>query len=362
MSSKIRWGIIGTGTVASNFAADFVHTTDSELVAITSRNLDRAKSFASKLGAPQAYDNYAEMLANGSVDIVYIATPHHRHKADCLQAFEAGKAVLCEKPFTLNSNEAKSIISAAKKHNVFCMEAMWMRCMPLIQKAKQHIEQGDIGKLQHIRAEFGYPAEFSPDSRFYDLEQGGGSLLDRGIYTIALAFHMLGKPVKISGDARIGTTGVDESSCYQLTFENGTTAELCSTLRGYASNEAILSGGEGYLKLHAPFYRPEHLSMHTGSPPTTGSVSAGCDSFKTNKIIQKLKRVLDPIASRLSSGQHHLEKIPGNGYQFEIDEASQCLQQGLKESPLVPLADSLAILETMDELRLQWGLKYPQET
>ncbi|MCA9211488.1 MAG: Gfo/Idh/MocA family oxidoreductase [Planctomycetales bacterium] len=360
MSEKVRWGIAGTGTVAGNFASDFVHAPRAELVACCSRSQQTADSFGRQWNIEKTFGQYKDMLADPGVDVVYVAVPHHVHKQYCLQAFEAGKAVLCEKPFALNETEARDIVQAARSKNVFCMEAMWMRCMPLLHRVTERIKAGEIGDVTHIHAEFGYPTDFDPMSRFFDLNQAGGSLLDRGIYTIALAYHILGKPVSVTGEANIGKTGVDESSCYRLEFESGATADLCSTLTGYAANAAVIAGTQGVLTMHAPFYRPELISVKRGGGARK-IVSALCDGNRSGKLAQKIERIVRPFLLRISGTQCERQPIAGHGYQYEIDEVSRCLSQRQTESSAVPHDDTLGILNVMDKLRAQWKLKYPQE-
>lgn len=364
MTRKIRWGIIGTGTVAHDVAQSFSQVADAELAAVGSRSLQSAQSFASRFHINQVYGSFAELLQDDRLDVIYIATPHHRHKDDCLQCFAAGKAVLCEKPFTLNATEAEQVIVAARASELFCMEAMWMRFIPLIRDLKQRLDQGEIGDIQMLKADFGYPTGFDPQSRFFSLEQGGGSLMDRGIYTLSLAFHLIGHPTHVDSMASIGATGVDHQSAYLLRFKQGALANLSSTLTSHGSNEAMIMGSQGQIRIHDPFYRPSKMTLKTFQKPALSTQPAHPglkQKLKQNAVLQHLQQKASALLGKLSGGKTITQSFAGNGYQFEIEEVTRCLQRGETESKIMPLDETLAILQTMDAMRKQWGVRYPQE-
>lgn len=244
-----------------------------------------------------------------------------------------------------------------------------MRFNPLIQETKKRIEEGELGEIRSLGADFGYPARYDPQSRLFNLQYGGGALLDRGVYTLSLANYLLGQPEKIHSHAAIGESGVDTQSAYLLSYASGAVAELSATLETLGTNEAVLSGTRGQLRIHDPFYRPDRLGLRwVSSPGATDNREAGASALK-NRLkkalqkpsVQKLRRRIQPLSSLLNRGQHISSIFPGNGYQFELNEVTRCLQQGLTESEVMPLGDSLAVLENMDAMRREWGLIYPQE-
>ena len=366
MSNRIRWGILGTGTVARDVARSFALVPDAELAAVGSRNLDTAQAFASRFGIPKAYGSYDELLADDSIDVVYIATPHDRHRDDCLKCFDAGKAVLCEKPFTLNAAQALEVVSAAREKRLFCMEAMWMRFIPLVRKVRELVDAGEIGHVQMVKADFGYPTWYDPENRFFNLARGGGSLMDRGIYTLSLARFLLGDHENLKSSATIGPTGVDHQSACLLEYPNGAIADLSSTLVTWGTNEAVIMGTKGQIRIHDPFYRPSRVSVKHFDEPCAPVESLGDNGGLTQKLkesalVNRLQRMATPLLDRLRGGRAISHPFPGSGYQFEIEEVTQCLQRGETESSIMPLDDTLAIMETMDEMRASWGMRYPQE-
>ncbi len=365
MGKKIRWGILGTGTVARDVARSFAYVNDAELAAVGSRSLDTARAFAARFGIAKAYGSYDELLADGDIDVVYIATPHDRHRDDCLKCFDAGKAVLCEKPFTLNAAQALEVISTAREKNLFCMEAMWMRFIPLIRRVRELVDAGEIGHVQMIKADFGYPTWYDPENRFFSLNRGGGSLMDRGIYTLSLARFLLGDHENMKSSATIGPTGVDHQSACLLEYPNGAIADLSSTLTTYGTNEAVVMGTRGQIRIHDPFYRPSRISLKPFDEPCapTASLDGGGlkQRLKENPLISKLQRAASPLIGLLRGSKAISQPFPGSGYQFEIEEVTQCLQRGETESSIMPLDETLAIMETMDEMRFSWGMRYPQE-
>jgi predicted dehydrogenase len=371
MSKTIRWGILGTGLIAREFAQGLRSVADAQLLAIGSRTLATADECARQLGVPRAYGSYEDLLKDADVDVVYVATPHTRHKEDCLLCLEAGKAVLCEKPFTINAQEAREIIALAKEKQLFCMEAMWMRFMPLMQKVKEMINSGVIGEVRMITADFGYPSAYNPENRFFNLQLGGGALLDRGVYPLSLAFYILGEPAHIVSQAGIGQTGVDEQAAIILSYPQGQLAVLSTTLRGETSNEAAIIGTRGKITIHPPFYRPHKISLKQFPELTAASASSYkspglkqklVSSVKQNSILKRLYLQVDNLSPFMGKqGTNIFAPYDGNGYNYEAAEVVRCLQNGQKESKIMPLDETLKIMETMDAIRSQWNLKYPQD-
>jgi predicted dehydrogenase len=337
------------------------------LLAVGSRSQEGAEAFAQEYALSRAYGSHASLLQDKDIDIVYIATPHFRHHKDCLAVLAAGKAVMCEKPFALNAQQVGEVIVSARGKKLFCMEAMWMRFNPLIQEAKKYIEQGALGEVRSLRVDFGYPAFYDPQSRLFNLEYGGGALLDRGVYTLSLANYLLGRPEKIQSHAAIGPSDVDTQSAYLLSYADGAVAELSATLESAGTNEAVIAGTAGQLRIHDPFYRPSRLSLRKIAAPEAPSadqsngLTGGLKGLLKRPGVQKLRRRMQPLSGLLEGGKKISSPFLGNGYQFEIAEATCCLQQGLTESNIMPLDDSLAVMQDMDGMRRTWGMIYPQE-
>ncbi|MGD1856607.1 MAG: Gfo/Idh/MocA family protein [Leptolyngbyaceae cyanobacterium] len=359
MSQMIRWGVLGTGTVASQFIEGLKAVPNAQLWAIGSRTLEKAQNFASMFNVPKAYGSYEDLVHDPDVDVVYIATPQTRHKSDSILCLSAGKAVLCEKPFTVTSQEARDVMAVAQQQQVFCMEAMWMRFMPLIQEVRRLLQQGEIGRVRLLTADFGYPTEFDPKNRFFNPDLGGGALLDRGVYPLSLAFLLLGKPSRVSGQPCIGETGVDDQSAVVLSYDNGAMAVLHSTLRTYSSNTAVITGTRGKITIQAPFYKPEHivLTRFSEQPVVVTSQKAAIATGWKQSLVDKLKqnRWLKTLAKlRKEKSQHIYRGLAGNGYNYEAAEVVKCLQSGKLQSDLMPLSETIEIMETMEVLINQW--------
>ncbi|MBE9069694.1 Gfo/Idh/MocA family oxidoreductase [Leptolyngbya cf. ectocarpi LEGE 11479] len=362
MSTIIRWGILGTGTVATQFIEGLQSISDAQLWAIGSRTLDKAQKFANIFNAPKAYGSYEELVQDPDIDVVYIATPQTRHKADSMLCLNAGKAVLCEKPFTVTSQEAREVMAVARQQKLFCMEAMWMRFMPLIQEVRRLIRAGEIGEVRLLTADFGYPTEFDPKNRFFNLELGGGALLDRGVYPLSLAFMLLGKPQQISGEPCIGKTGVDDQSAMILRYANGAMAILHSTLHTYSSNEALIVGTQGKIAIKEPFYKPESITItrFSGKPVVVTSQQKTIEVGWKRSIINQLKQnqLIKTLAKfRKEKSKSIGQRLSGNGYNYEATEVVKCLQAGKLESDLMPLSETIEIMETIESLLLQWHQK-----
>lgn len=371
MSSKPRWGIVGTGRIASEFARGLQAVEAGNLVAVASRDATRAAEFARSLGtAPAvnvaAYGSYQELFRDSNVDVVYIATPHVCHHNDALAALQAGKHVLCEKPFTMNAEQAIEVIEAARARQLFCMEAMWMRCMPLVGQLREWLRGGKFGTPCTLHVEFGVPTLFDPDNRFFNPALGGGALLDRGVYAISLAVWLFGEPMQVMAHSHIGKTGVDEHTSLLVTFSNGNCLTASCSLRSQLSNRAVLDGAEGKGVLHEPFFRPTQLSFaptpmpgspseHVGTPSRAKRVLRG---VKDSALMQKLRARWTPTLRQLLARheERHIMPIVGNGYGYEALEVARCLRDGKLESPLMPWDETLTVMRTLDAARRQIGL------
>ena len=326
-NTPIRWGILSTGRIARAFAAALKLLPDAKLVAVGSRSRTSADEFAITYDVPRAYGSYEALAADPEVDIIYIGTPHPLHAENTRLCLEAGKHVICEKPFAMNAAQTEAMISLARAKGLFLMEAMWTRFIPAVARAKQMLDQGALGKVWMMSGTFCFRAPFNPKSRLYAPELGGGSLLDVGVYVLSFASWLFGQPKSIQSSAHIGSTGVDERAVMQLVYEGGELAALMSAVSLKAPIEVLLAGTEGYLTIHEPFYKAQQFTI----TPVEGE------------------------------GQTYTLPYEGNGYQFEAIEAMRCLRAGLLESPTMPLAETLSVMRTMDTIRGQWGLKYPNE-
>ena len=349
----IRWGFLGCGLVAHDVAEDFALVGEATIHAVAARRIESARAFSQRFGVPVVHDSLDALLGDPDIDIVYIATPHHLHRDHCLAALRAGKPTLCEKPFTTDAASAAEVIDAAREQGLFCMEAMWTRFFPAIRRIKALTGAGELGELQWLSADFGYPTWRDPASRFFDPSQAGGALLDRGVYALSLAQHLLGEPEAIATLATHGETGVDEQSACLLRFPNGALAQLGATLNGLTGNTAILTGTKGRLQILEPFYRPERFAIEYASAAEPAGRGGG-SRLARHPALKKLRRRLAPVLKARLRGQRYTHRWPGNGYQFEIAEACRCLREELTESPVMPLADTLAVMRMIDTIRSHW--------
>jgi predicted dehydrogenase len=328
MEKKVCWGIIGTGFIANKFAEALQFLPENELVAVGSRASATAKKFGRAFGIPHQHNSYNKLANDPDIDVVYIATPHPFHKENTVLCLKAGKAVLCEKPFAVNSSQAQQMIDVARDGKLFLMEAMWTRFLPIIVKVREWLGQGLIGPVRFLQADFGFKGSENPKGRLLNPELAGGALLDVGVYTVALASMVFRKqPLKVTGLAHIGQTGVDEQSAMLLNYRDGQLAVLSCSIRTQTPQEAVIAGTEGMIRIHSPFWSA-----------TTATISIEGKEDETVKIPHEC-----------------------NGFEYEAREVMQCLRAGKLESDIMPLNESLSIVKTMDEIRAQWGLKYPME-
>ncbi len=328
MDKKIKWGILSTGHIAGKFADALVLLPGAELAAVASRDMDSAKKFAEKYQIPKAYARYQELADDPDIDVVYIGTPHAFHLENSVMCMRKGKAVLCEKAFAINADEAREMVRVAKEENVFLMEAMITRHIPLIKKVLAWISESLIGEVRMVKASRCARGEFSLGGRHLNPALGGGSLLDVGIYVISFASMIFGKsPVESIGLSHIGDWGSDEQGVAILKYDKGEIADLSFALRTVAVNDAYIFGTEGYIKVHDVFAVPTKASLF---------------------INKQEKEVIE-------------EPLIGNALNYEAKEVMRCLKEGLKESPLMPLEESIQIMEIMDHIRKPWGLVYPND-
>ncbi|WP_257455705.1 Gfo/Idh/MocA family protein [Archangium lipolyticum] len=358
MRNTIRWGILGTGRIAGLFAQGLREIPDARLVAVGSRSRQSADAFAREHGAARAHGSYEELVRDAEVDVVYVATTNNAHRDNCLLALEHGKAVLCEKPFTLDAAEATAVVEAARARGLFCMEGMWMHCVPVMRELESLVRQGAIGDVRMLTAQLGFPVEFDARHRLFDPALGGGALLDLGVYPLALALRLMGKPTRITSQAVLGKTGVDEQCTVLLEFPEGRQAAITTSIRNRTTNDAALMGTEGMIHLHEPIYRPETLSLvrapRQGGARTASRVRGyaerlGLDRIARHPRVRDVRELLQLVrAERVTS------RVLGNGYAHEALEVMRCLREGLKESPLMPLDESVELMRTVDAIRREW--------
>ncbi|MFC8846607.1 MULTISPECIES: Gfo/Idh/MocA family protein [unclassified Micromonospora] len=319
-----RWGILATGHIAGRFAEDLRHVPGAELVAVGSRTPEAARSFADRHGAQRAYGSWAELAADDEVDAIYVATPHAAHHEATMTCLAAGRAVLVEKPFTLDLADSAELVGAARARGVFLMEAMWMRTNPLILRVVELLADGAIGQVTGVQADFGVAGPFAPESRMRARALGGGALLDLGVYPVSLAHLLLGVPQHVRAWAKIGPEEVDENTGIVFGYDSGAVATLSCGMIGATPLVASITGTAGRIELPAPFFRPPSATLHrAGAEPET-------------------------IPADLTGG----------GYQYEAIEVQRCLAAGLTESPLVPHATTLEVMALLDDIRTQIGVHY----
>jgi len=324
MTRIIRWGILGTGRIARDFASGLRATPDAVLAAVGSRSVDSAASFASAFEVPLVFGSYEELVACPGIDIIYIATPHPMHAANAILALRAGKAVLCEKPFAMNRREAGEMVALARAKNLFLMEAMWTRFMPALAEVKRIIASGEIGKVTQLHADFGFSATPDPAHRVNDPTLGGGALLDLGIYPLSIACALLGQVETVQAQAIMGETGVDLTTAFTMRHAGGTLSVCSCSLRARAPSELVVSGTRGSVRMHRMFHMAESITVDLLDGPSR--------TISTPWI--------------------------GNGYAHEAIEAGRCLREGLLESPAMTHDDTLAIMGLLDTIRKQIGLRY----
>ncbi|MFZ5846801.1 MAG: Gfo/Idh/MocA family protein [Actinomycetota bacterium] len=322
----VRWGILATGKIATSFAEELRHLPDAELAAVASRDLSRAEAFAARHGSPgstRAYGSYAELVADDRVDVVYVASPHALHHEHTMLAFDAGKPVLCEKAFTLTAREAEDLVRVSRERGLFLMEAMWMRCNPVVRRLKQLAERGDLGRIQQVRADLGFLVDVPQDHRLIAPELGGGALLDLGVYPLTLAYLFLGEPEKVEAVAEMSSTGIDLNLAVSLGWPGGAVASLSSTMTAWSPRTASIATDLGRVDIGEAFHHPTE-------------------------------------ARWVADGESHLvtEEVLGTGLAHEAAEVMRCLRNGEVESPLVPLDESLDVMRLMDRIRDRIGLRY----
>lgn len=338
----IRWGISGTGAIASRFADDIRHAGNATLTAICARDVQKARDFASRHSGVTAFGTLTSMISAGVVDAVYIATPNHVHCAQTLDCIAAGIPVLVEKPLTANLQQALEIEAAASASQVFVMEAMWSRYLPAIRAARKAVLAGAIGKVHRLEADIAWKVEFDPESRFFDASRGGGALHDIGVYPISLARFFLGQPDSVEALWRAAPTGVDMSAAIAMRFGDAAATLSCSFDRD-GSNRLIIEGDKGVLVIGPLFIMADGFAIYP-SRRRADLAQPGGNSFAA-RLRRRLIRSLP-----LPGTARHRHRFEGSGLQFEIEAASEAISRGLREEPDNRLADTIAALRIIEEI------------
>lgn len=325
--SVVRWGILGPGSIANRLAEGVLALPNARLTAVGSRDLARAEEFGAKYNIPNRHGSYQALVEDPDVDVVYVASPHTYHKEHSLLALNAGKHVLCEKPFTINEAEAREIVETARAKRLFAMEAMWTRFFPIMDRVRSLLAEGAIGQPKILYADFGFKGTFNPEGRLFNPALGGGALLDVGVYPVSLASMVFGEPDRITGLATLGETRVDELAGMVFGYANGALSVLSTSISANTPQIATIVGDDGRITIQSAWWKPDRMTVIRNG--------------KTDEDI-------------------HLPYI-STGFNYEADEVGKCLKSGKLESDVLPLDESLAVMRTMDKLRAEWGVKYPGE-
>ncbi|MCC3291921.1 MULTISPECIES: Gfo/Idh/MocA family protein [unclassified Arthrobacter] len=329
----LRWGVVATGNIAERVTEDIARLEDAVLQAVSSRRQASAEEFAARFGFASSYfdsddaSGYDLLFADPDVDVVYIGTPHAQHYRIARRALEAGKHVLCEKSLTINARETQDLIELARSRNLFLMEAVWTRFLPCINRIWELIASGELGDINWVQADLGFPAPYDPASRLWDPAAGGGALLDLTVYPLTFALGALGYPETVHAVGSINADGVDTQNALTLGYPSGGLAQLTSSLVSSCPRTAVISGTKGWLRTGAPLHNPVELTIVP------------------------------------QDGEARVERFPqvGNGYAYELREVTRCIQAGMVESPTMTWADSLRTMRLFDAVRAQIGVLYAND-
>ena len=325
MKTSFQWGIIGPGRIAKKFAYAVSKIPDASIYAIASRSCSNPEQLKNTFNAENYYASYEELAADPKVDAIYIATPHRFHFEIAKMCLEAGKAVLCEKPITVNASQADELFKLSQLKHIFLMEALWTRFLPIYEQVRQQLEAGEIGDICLVESTFGVLTPRIAQDRFLNNELAGGSLLDLGVYNTALSQWVFQKPPQaITAIGQIGETGIDESVSAILSFENDATALFTCSFRAPMLNQFVITGNRGIIVIHSRFVEASQASL----------IKDG----KTRTIKKQLEI---------------------NGFEYQIKASMRAIRDGALDCPQMTQIDTLENIRTMDAIRQQIGLQYP---
>jgi len=316
MVRPVRWGIIGTGKIARTFATDLRLIAEGDVVAVGSRQQASADAFGDAFDVPRRYDSYEALVADPDVDAVYVSTPHPMHLANASLALLHDKAVLVEKAFTMNAGEARELVALARSRGLFMMEAMWTRFLPHVVALRDVIARGALGELIVVEADHGKWFAPDPTSRLFAPELGGSAMLDLGIYPVSFASMLLGPPSKVVSMVTPAFTGVDAQASMIFGYDSGAQALLTCTSLARSATRACITGTEARIEIDGDFYAPT--------------------SFR---LITRAGEVTD-----------YTFDVAPRGLRYEAIEVARCLDEGLLESPVMPLDETISIMATMDQI------------
>jgi predicted dehydrogenase len=314
----MKWGVIATGGIAQAVTADMLKVEGVTVLAVSSRDVTKARAFAERFGIERAYGDYRDLLADPDVEVVYVATPHGQHHEVTLAALDAGKHVLCEKAFALTVADAEEMIERARSKNLFLMEAMWTRFNPLIRKVHEAVENGEIGEVRMIRADFGFAHAFSHEDRLWAKEAGGGATLDLGVYPVAFTHQILGVPAHVHAHGSLAPTEVDADAGILLAYDNGAHALLGCSLVANTGCRAEIVGTQGRIDIADPMFNATRATIN---------------------------------------GVEHT--IEDEGYTHQIRAVDEYVTAGVTQSPLITWDNTLEVLRTLEEVLRQLGVSYP---
>lgn len=324
---EIRWGIVGPGRIAESVIGDFALVPGARAVACASRSQARADSFAERHGLDKAYGSYGAIIADAEIDALYVATPHPQHHAIALAGIAAGKALLVEKTFTATVAGAEEIVAAARARGVFVMEAMWTRFQPAIVAARELVADGAIGEVRQVQADLGVDRPYDPTDRLFDPAQGGGAMLDLGVYVVSLAQHFLGDPDRTYVSGSLAPTGVDAEAGLLLGYPDGRAASLLISLRGATPGAARIQGTRGWIDIPPRFHHPDRI-----------------------------------VLRRSGAEPEEMDRPPvGRGYAHELIEVTEGVRAGRSESTVMPLRDTVAVQRVLNSACEQLGVFHAED-
>jgi predicted dehydrogenase len=318
----IRWGVVGPGKIATQFAEGMTMIPDGTIVAVASRAIERADSFADRFGIARRYGDYESLAADADVDAVYVATPHSFHAANSILFLGAHKHVLCEKPLAVTAHEAETMVQAARANGVFLMEAMWSRFLPAYRILGDLLGEGRVGEPLVVEADFGFRVPVDPDHRLFAPWLAGGATLDLGVYTVQLCTLVLGAPQRVVADGMVGSTAVDEVVAAILHHPGDRFGVVKAAIRATLACRGRVTGTQGWIDVPAPMHHPQWLDV--GGTAGTERIEAGYE---------------------------------GEGLRFQVKEVHACLAAGRLESTIMPLDESLVVARVLDQIRSQVGIE-----